>query len=214
MINGFINLKKLMKSLSEIETTSKRASKALGFSWGIAEEIGKSIRLLEMYGFPGIKHLNSYYEDKIKKEFTNLNLIKEVNKSINTSFCPIIVGISFLDQIRTIENFKKITFKDIVYPVLLIPFLSRGSEIIGKKILFKFDNNEFLFNFNISISTNFLKGDFPIIAKNSEIFFLENIDNFSESEWRNLYKLSENTFVEESESLKKKAAGAGLTDND
>ncbi len=203
-----------MKSLSEIETTSKRASKALGFSWGIAEEIGKSIRLLEMYGFPGIKHLNSYYEDKIKKEFTNLNLIKEVNKSINTSFCPIIVGISFLDQIRTIENFKKITFKDIVYPVLLIPFLSRGSEIIGKKILFKFDNNEFLFNFNISISTNFLKGDFPIIAKNSEIFFLENIDNFSESEWRNLYKLSENTFVEESESLKKKAAGAGLTDND
>ena len=78
----------------------------------------------------------------------------------------------------------------------------------------KFDNNEFLFNFNISISTNFLKGDFPIIAKNSEIFFLENIDNFSESEWRNLYKLSENTFVEESESLKKKAAGAGLTDND
>ena len=203
-----------MKSLSEIETTSKRASKALGFSWGIAEEIGKSIRLLEMYGFPGIKHLNSYYEDKIKKEFTNLNLIKEVNKSINTSFCPIIVGISFLDQIRTIENLKKITFKDIVYPVLLIPFLSRGSEIIGKKILFKFDNNEFLFNFNISISTNFLKGDFPIIAKNSEIFFLENIDNFSESEWRNLYKLSENTFVEESESLKKKAAGAGLTDND
>ena len=197
-----------------IETTSKRASRAAGFSWGISEEVGKSIRLLEMYGFPGIKHLNSYYEDKIKKEFTNLNLIKEVNKSINTSFCPIIVGISFLDQIRTIENLKKITFKDIVYPVLLIPFLSRGSEIIGKKILFKFDNNEFLFNFNISISTNFLKGDFPIIAKNSEIFFLENIDNFSESEWRNLYKLSENTFVEESESLKKKAAGAGLTDND
>ncbi len=203
-----------MRSLSEIETTSKRASRAAGFSWGISEEVGKSIRLLEMYGFPGIKHLNSYYEDKIKKEFTNLNLIKEVNKSINTSFCPIIVGISFLDQIRTIENLKKITFKDIVYPVLLIPFLSRGSEIIGKKILFKFDNNEFLFNFNISISTNFLKGDFPIIAKNSEIFFLENIDNFSESEWRNLYKLSENTFVEESESLKKKAAGAGLTDND
>ena len=30
-----------MKSLSEIETTSKRASRAVGFSWGIAEEVGK-----------------------------------------------------------------------------------------------------------------------------------------------------------------------------
>ena len=32
-----------MKSLSEIDTTSKRASKAVGFSWGEAEEIGKRI---------------------------------------------------------------------------------------------------------------------------------------------------------------------------
>ena len=47
-----------MKSLSEIETTAKRASKAAGFSWGEAEEIGKCIRQLEMFGLPGIKHLN------------------------------------------------------------------------------------------------------------------------------------------------------------
>ena len=39
-----------MKSLSEIETTS-RASRAAGFSWGIAEEVGKGIRLLESFGF-------------------------------------------------------------------------------------------------------------------------------------------------------------------
>ena len=39
-------------------------------------------------------------------------------------------------------------------------------------------------------------------------------DNFNEDEWKSLYKLSENTFVEETDSLKKGAAGAGLTDND
>ena len=33
-------------------------------------------------------------------------------------------------------------------------------------------------------------------------------------EWKELYKLSEKTFVEESDSLKAKGAGAGLTDND
>ena len=37
-----------MRSLSEIETTVKRASKAIGFSWGVAEEVAKNIRLLEI----------------------------------------------------------------------------------------------------------------------------------------------------------------------
>ena len=57
-----------MKSLSEIETTSKRASKASGYSWGISEEIGKNIRTLEMFGLPGIKNLFKYYEVKKKKK--------------------------------------------------------------------------------------------------------------------------------------------------
>ena len=46
------------------------------------------------------------------------------------------------------------------------------------------------------------------------MLLLENNDSFSEKEWNQLYKLSEETFVEESDSLKNTAAGAGLTDND
>ena len=53
-----------MRSFSEIDTTVKRASKAIGFSWGIAEEIGKNIRLLELFGLPGVKNLNQYYKFK------------------------------------------------------------------------------------------------------------------------------------------------------
>ena len=44
-----------MKSLSEIETTSKRASKAVGFSWGVSEEIAKGIRLLNYLVFQELK---------------------------------------------------------------------------------------------------------------------------------------------------------------
>ena len=55
-----------MISFSEIETTSKRASKAVGFSWGIAEEIGKSVKGLELFGLPGIINLSNYLK-KIKK---------------------------------------------------------------------------------------------------------------------------------------------------
>ena len=203
-----------MKSLSEIDTTSKRASRAAGYSWGVAEEIGKNIRLLELFGLEGIKTLNQYYSVKNKEKFSNLNLIIENNISDKYPYCPIILGINFLDQIRTLEKFEKITFNKISFPLLFLPFLSRSSEIIGKKINIKFDKIEFLLNLNVNISSNLLDKNCPEIANNVEINIIENKDNFTEQEWKSLYKLSEETFVEETESLKQGAAGAGLTDND
>ena len=203
-----------MRSLSEIETTSKRASKAAGYSWGISEEVGKGVRLLELFGLAGVKNLNEYFKSKSKKQFENLNLINEDNQSNKNPYCPIIFGISFLDQVKTLEKFDKIRLNNIAYPLLVLPFLSRSSEIIGKKIHYKFDKHEFLLNFNVKVYSKIFNDKCPIIAKNVEIIFLENKDNFSEEDWRSLYKLSEETFVEESDSLKKSAAGAGLTDND
>ena len=69
-----------MKSLSEIETVSKRSSRAAGFSWGIAEEVGKNIRLLEMFGISGIKNLNYYFKSRENKNFEKLKLITNENK--------------------------------------------------------------------------------------------------------------------------------------
>ena len=203
-----------MRSLSEIETAVKRASRAIGFSWGVAEEVGKCVRLLELFGLPGIKNVNQYFIDKKVKKFENLNLIIEKNLTDSEPFCPIILGVSFLDQIKTMESLKKIEFTNIAYPILFIPFLSRASEIIGKKIHIKFDQKEILLNLNVNIYSNILNQEFKVIADNVEVQFLENLDNFTDLEWQNLYKLSENTFVEESESLKQGGAGAGLTDND
>ena len=203
-----------MRSLSEIETAVKRASRAIGFSWGVAEEAGKSVRLLELFSLPGIKNVNQYFIDKKVKKFETLNLIIEKNLTELEPFCPIILGVSFLDQIKTMESLKKIEFTNIAYPILFLPFLSRASEIIGKKIHIKFDQNEILLNLNVNIYSNILNQELKVIANNVEVQFLENLDNFTDSEWQNLYKLSENTFVEESESLKQGGAGAGLTDND
>jgi len=203
-----------MKSLSEIDTVSKRASRAAGFSWGIAEEIGKNIRILEIFGLPGIRNLNSFFKKKKEIKFKNLNLINLENKSVNTQFCPIITGINFLDQIKTLEMLNEIKFEKIAYPLLFLPFVGRASEIIGKRIFLKFDDKEFLLNFNNNIYSNFLKNEIIKVANNISVKFIDNLDLFSDVEWEELHKLSENTFVEESDSLKKKGAGAGLTDND
>ena len=203
-----------MRSLSEIETAVKRASRAVGYSWGNSEEVGKSIRQLELFGFQGIKNLNKYYKDKSTKKFEELNLISEINETLSDAYCPIILGISFLDQIKSVENFKTIKFKKIAYPVIFLSFLSRASEIIGKKIHVRLDQNEILLNLNVNICSSFLNQEIPEFANEIEIKFIDNEDSFTESEWNSLYKLAEDTFVEESDSLKEGAAGAGLTDND
>ena len=119
-----------------------------------------------------------------------------------------------LDQTPILENLKEIKFEKIAYPLLFLPFVSRASEIIGKRLYLKLDGKDFLLNFNNNIYSNFLKNEIIKVANDVSIKILENCDPFSENDWNELYKLSEDTFVEESDSLKQSAAGAGLTDND
>ena len=201
-----------MQSLSEIDTTSKRASKAAGFSWGIAEEIGKAIRSLELFGLPGVINLNLYLK-KIKKNHPKkINKIGKENKNKET--CPIYCGVAFLDQCKQLETLEIIKFYNVNYPLLILPFISKASEILGKKILIQFNNTSFLANFNKSILSKNIDKQISPLANEINIEFLENKNSFSVQDWKELYKLSEETFVEESERLKSKGAGAGLTDND
>ena len=69
-------------------------------------------------------------------------------------------------------------------------------------------------SFNFNISSNFFKGKFPLLAQSAQVNFIDNKDNFNDIEWKSLYSISEETFVEESDSSQKSSAGAGLTDND
>ena len=203
-----------MKTLSEIDTTSKRAAKGAGFSWGISEEIGKNMRLLELFGLSGIKNLNKYLKDYKKKQFQKIALISEMNETKKNPFCPIILGTNFIDQVNLLDKKNSIKIINVAFPILFLPFVSRASEVIGKRIFFKIDEKEFLLNLNQSIYSNYLKNEILENCNSISINFIENNNSFNENEWKELYKLSEDTFVEETESLKIGAAGAGLTDND
>jgi len=81
-------------------------------------------------------------------------------------------------------------------------------------MLTQYSNTSFLLNFDKSIFSKNIDKQANPLANEINIEFLENKNSFSEQDWKELYKLSEETFVEESESSKSKAAGAGLTDND
>ena len=203
-----------MITFSEIETTTKRASKAAGFSWGVAEEIGKSIRSLELFGLPGIISLNQYLKMIKKKHSSRITRIEKENKNTDREFCPIYSGVAFLDRCLELEKLKSLKFYNVNYPLLMLSFISRASESMSKRIFVQFDNSSFLLNFDKSIYSKNFEKQTQSQAKVVNIEFIENKNSFSEQDWKELYKLSEETFVDESDTSKKTAAGAGLTDND
>ena len=169
-----------MKTLSEIDTTSKRATRGAGFSWGIAEEVGKNMRLLELYGLPGIKNLNKFLKDYKKKQFQKITLISENNNPNKNPFCPITLGTNFMDQVNFLDKKNNIQVSDLAFPILFIPFASRASEIIGKRIFLKIEEKEFLLNLNQSIYSNYLKNEVLEICNTINISFIENNNSFNE----------------------------------
>jgi len=203
-----------MRSLSEIETVSKRSSRAAGYSWGIAEEVAKNIRLLEIFNLPGVKNLNSFFKKKKKLSLDMISAVNQDNVANRDGYCPIIAGVNVLDQIKTLEKLNQVNFKKVLYPLLFLPFISRATAVIGKRIFLKIDDKEFLLNFNNNIYSNYSKNEIIESANNVYLKVIENRDSFNDDEWNELYKLSEEIFVEENESLKQGGAGAGLTDND
>ena len=190
-----------MRTSSEIETISKRASRAAGFTWGISEEIGKCIKSLELYQISGLENLNDYLKKIKNLEPKGLQKIENKNSLKEGNFCPIYTGIALMDASSRIMELKTLSIQPLDFPILLIPFLNRISYKIGKMIEVKFDKIEILLNLNnyISSNTDLRKK----ILKSTEyltINVIENKDTFDASVWDSLYELSTETFVEESES--------------
>lgn len=204
-----------MRSSSEIITVSKRATKAAGYSWGVAEEVGKNIDILELIGIAGIENLKSYLRDIQKKTPIGPNAIELQNKIDNECLCPILTGVCLIDDFKKVELLKEINFFNVSYPLLMIPFISRLSFLIGKRVSINIDEHVFRFNLDKYMfsdsDVNFLVLE---KAKNIKVFTFENDDSFTQEVWDELYALSTDTFVEENEKLKSTAAGAGLEDND
>ena len=204
-----------MRSSSEIITVSKRAAKAAGYSWGVAEEVGKNIDILELIGIAGIENLKSYLRDIQKKTPIGPNAIESQNKIDNESLCPILTGVCLIDDFKKVELLKEINFFNVSYPLLMIPFISRLSFLIGKRVSINIDEHVFRFNLDrYMFSDSDINSLVIERAKNIKVTTFENSDSFTQEVWDELYALSTNTFVDENEKLKSTAAGAGLEDND
>ncbi len=204
-----------MQSSSEINTISKRAARAVGYSWGVAEEVGKYISSIEMFGISGVENLNSYFKTikDIKPE--GPKQIEKNNKLNDKSLCPIYTGLKLIDNYNSVDGIKVLNFINLDYPLLLLPFVNKLSYLIGKRIEISIDNINAECNLNTCVlADRQIKSLIIKKANTVAINILENEDSFSSKTWNELYKMSSETFVEETEQSKQTGAGAGLQDND
>ena len=204
-----------MQSTSEINTVSKRAARAAGYSWGIAEEVGKCISSIEMYGISGVENLNNYFKTIKDIKPKGPKQIEKNNKLNDKSLCPIYTGLKLIDNYKSVDDIKLLKFINLDYPLLLLPFVNKLSYLIGKRIEIAIDDINVECNLNKCVLADHqIKSAIIRKAKTVTISILENEDSFSSKTWNELYEMSTETFVEETEQSKQTGAGAGLQDND
>ena len=190
-----------MRTSSEIEIISKRASRAAGFTWGVSEEVGKCIKSLELYQISGLENLNDYLKKIKNVEPQGPQKIEHTNSLKEGNFCPIHTGVALMDASSRVMELKTLSIQSLDFPMLLIPFLNRVSYKIGKMVEVKFDEIEILLNLNNYISSNTdLRHKILKSTEHLTINVIENKDTFDANVWDSMYKLSTETFVEESES--------------
>ena len=119
----------------------------------------------------------------------------------------------FFDQSHNSNLYQAFQFSNIQEPLLAIPLLIKAAQ--KNLISFNFTSNEFNFFISPGNVTILNKDEIPHQSKNIVLRISNQRQiQYSEKTWEQLYELSLETFVEESDEKKLSGAGAGLTDND
>lgn len=198
-----------MHSLYEIETTVKRSAKSQGLSWGISEEIGKSIRILEQSGLRGLES----FKNIVDFGFDNLTKLTDINQKTTTHLCPIHFGIFFQDQTHLKEMHQTFKFESLKEPLISIPFFIKAAK--KNLIYFHIHSSEISISITPGEMTSINQNQIPTSINNFSIKVTQQRQKqYSNETWEDLYQLSLETFVEETEEKKLSGAGAGLSDND
>ena len=198
-----------MHSLYEIETTVKRSAKSQGLSWGVSEEIGKAVRVLEQSGLQGLES----FKNIIDYGFDNLIKLSDINQKETSDLCPIHFGIFFQDQSHLKEMHQTFEFKSLQEPLICIPFLIKAAK--KNLIYFHIHGDNLKISITPSEMTSINQNKIPNLVNNFSIHVTpQRQSQYSDKTWEDLYQLSLETFVEETEEKKLSGAGAGLSDND
>lgn len=108
-------------SLSEIEALSRKAARGAGYSWGMAEDAGKSVRWLCSWGLPGAEALARYLQDRDRAPVQPegpIDLSASTWTAAPAPLCPLMTGAAISD---CASQDARLQLQNVEWPLLLLP---------------------------------------------------------------------------------------------
>ena len=117
-------------TLAEVESSLRKAARAIGLDWGIAEEAGKAARWLAAFGLPGpefmLAHLQQIEGNDYSSFIPDCNL--EPWQSTAGILCPVISGAAIADRSARLLTGKQFTLGSTAFPLLLAATVGQAAR--------------------------------------------------------------------------------------
>ena len=210
----------MILSLNEVEALAKKATRGVGYPWGLAEEAAKAIRWLherDVYGCDALVGLLNHRDGTDLSDWspdpgsTGLT-------SRGRTLCPIVVGSALSDDAERCRT-GDLTIGDVAQPIILAPFIGMAARRLNMSLTLSFgdtlaitdgDALEVEPGPNPAVTTVTIETDRNITRPNQQCSRAQLESGCFDA----LTRLAQRTYAPATEESRLKGAGAGLSDND
>jgi len=221
-------------SLNEVEQTSMMAARGAGYAFSLAGEAGSAARWLAMRGLPFLEPLCTGVLSQMHR-LESFTSARQVGSSygptdVSRRFGPISVLTALLDGALGLPTgTEELSIRSLAAPALVLPVLARLSKSYDRPLLVRWPGvavecraGFVLVDDARSAALGATHCDWLVVsrmalpfAKAEEANCLRHHGaNVDETHWRELRHLANRTYTPESETVRRRGAGAGFIDNE
>lgn len=213
-------------SLNQIEHTARKAARAGGVPWGLADEVGKAVRWLHTYRFNGVSMLIALLDENVSTTLSAPLTLNGVWHAAHGVLDPLVTGAALSDCLLHVANVET---QVIAYPLLTAGFVGSAVENENRAAILEWSG----VSMHCCQDRIRFDGDQPAMETKRASFmrcdFVEREAVVVDERWRapkigavkidvkawsRLEQYAQATYVEATDASRLSGAGAGLRDND
>ena len=212
-------------TLAEIESSLRKAARACGLPWGLAEEAGKAARWLAAFDLPGpeltLEHLHNLRGPDYQRFVPDCDA--EPWKAPGGILCPIVTGAALADRASELLAGRQFELAGTAFPLLLVATLGQAArfhdtgfvvewsdlqvECMGHALRFDGPRLSLFAQAATSVVCRHQPDAKPGMMASTQSYSID------QSAWRRIDALAAETYAPATEESRA-GAGAGLVDND
>lgn len=218
-------------SVNETASRARLAAKGIGYSWGMADEVSRSVFWLSQRQVPAMALLADLFSQLKTPQGVAMATPQKTGGELISNdhyLCPIISGCALSDGYQSISEHQLLTIKNIRYPFLIVPFVAQLAQRCEKTLVLEIHENtiatdgaHFVCSAQTLLSLDLAEALVCRVANGIESDFSQSslVDTQSrvaveDRHWQALGEYAKKTYAPATESSRLSGAGAGVTDND